>query len=97
MNVEKEHMMHYCHYTLGVTKVVLSSNTSLGPGFSWVKKVCKMACFKLGSGFHFHACQVFFFSGNDACQVLKRRGRWMVATLLVLVDERMLSHRWWFL
>ena len=86
MNVEKEHMMHYCHYTLGVTKAVLSSNTSLGPGFSWVKKVCKMACFKLGSGFHFHACQV-----------LKRRGRWMVATLLVLVDERMLGHRWWFL
>jgi len=86
MNVEKEHMMHYCHYTLGVTKVVLSSNTSLGPGFSWVKKVCKMACFKLGSGFHFHACQV-----------LKRRGRWMVATLLVLVDERMLGHLWWFL
>ena len=86
MNVEKEHMMHYCHYTLGVTKAVLSSNTSLGPGFSWVKKVCKMACFKLGSGFHF-----------DACQVLKRRGRWMVATLLVLVDERMLGHLWWFL
>jgi len=86
MNVEKEHMMHYCHYTLGVTKAVLSSNTSLGPGFSWVKKVCKMACFKLGSGFHFHACQV-----------LKRRGRWMVATLLVLVDERMLGHLWWFL
>ena len=86
MNVEKEHMMHYCHYTLGVTKAVLLSNTSLGPGFSWVKKVCKMACFKLGSGFHFHACQV-----------LKRRGHWMVAMLLVLVDERMLGHRWWFL
>ena len=43
-----------------------------------------MACFKLGSGFHF-----------DACQVLKRHGRWMMATLLVLVDERMFGPRWW--
>jgi len=49
---------------------------------------------QVGVRFSFSCLSSVFFSGNDACQVLKRRDRWMVATLLVLVDERMLGHRW---